>query len=139
MVVVAYGHHPTNKEGMNMSASTVDWGAPPPVQRGQRKSKYDPIVEELKQKPGKFALVMQNVNSASAKVLTQRGCKITTRSTGAGDSRVNVWAMWPEDAPQDEDAEATDVQVKARPKKMATKAKATKAPAAGKLPRARKS
>lgn len=125
-----------------MSASTVDWGAPPPVQRGKRKSKYDPIIEELKKKPGKFAMVMTNVNSASAKFLTQRGCKITTRSVGDGTTRVNVWAMWPEDAPADDEAveaaPAADVQVKARPKKMASKAAPAKAPAAANKPKPRK-
>jgi len=50
--------------------------------------------------PGSWALVMEHANPASAKVFTNHGCEITTRADGNG--RVNVWAMYPDDADGDE-------------------------------------
>lgn len=108
--------------------SDLEWGTPPPVNRGHRRSKYDPIVEALKNNPGKYAMVMEGVNSASAKVLVQRGCKITTRSLGDGTNRVNVWAMYPTDGPDaatgDDGDDAEVLQAEVTIKRPAKKAAA---------------
>lgn len=86
----------------------LQWTDPPAVKRGQRESKFDPTIESLKENPGNWALVLEDVNSASARIFAKKGCKITTRSTGEADEdgksngRVNVWAMFPDgDTPED--------------------------------------
>lgn len=93
------------------------WEDPPEVKRGQRPSKYQPIIDSVKAKPNTWALVMENVNAASAKVFTQHGLKITTRSMGDKSGRVNVWAMFP----SDEGEAPADVEVTSKPKRTPRK------------------
>jgi hypothetical protein len=110
----------------DIDVDSLTWEPPPPVSRGQRSSKYDPIVEQLKANPGQWTQVLWNVNSASARVFIKKGCEITTRSTGDGSGRVNVWAMFP----ASQDAEATPSVPKTAAKKTTTKKAAASRPRA---------
>jgi len=87
--------------------TVIEWSEPPVIVRGQRRSKYQGIIDALMDQPGKWALVMEHANPASAKVFSNHGCEITTRADGA--NRVNVWAMYPDDA--DDDGNVTDAEV----------------------------
>jgi len=75
----------------------IEWETPPAVVRKTRRSKYDPIVDALKDNPGQWAKVMVDVNSATARVLITNGCTITTRQNGLGEGKVDVWAVFVED------------------------------------------
>jgi hypothetical protein len=90
-----------------MASDTVDtdveWSEPPTITRHKRTSKYQPKIDKLMERPGVWAKVMTNVNTASAKVFTNHGCEITTRSNGQG--KVDVWAMYPGDAEDDDSAQ----------------------------------
>lgn len=74
--------------------------SPPPVTRRvpKRKSKYDSIVENLQKDPGEEYLVLEDVTTSTARVLGEKGCEVTTRTTGK-HNRVNVWAKWPKGKP----------------------------------------
>lgn len=102
---------------MANTAETVRWEAPPEVKRGHRPSKYLPLIEEVKERPNEWALVMEGVNAASAKVFSQHGLQITTRSIGDGSGRVNVWAMYVQDEAETE----AEVEVVSKPRKSAAR------------------
>lgn len=93
-----------------IAPNVIEWSEPPVIIRGQRRSKYQGIIDALEANPDTWAKVMEHANPASAKVFTNHGCEITTRSDGNG--RVDVWAMFPSDggiADEDEDeGEAED-------------------------------
>lgn len=104
------------------------------MKRGERGSKYDGVIAELKANPGREAMVMTNVNSASARIFRDNGLTVKTRSTG--DSRkVDVYAVYngpvyngPADEQETEaatDAAAPASPVKAR-RKSAPRPKASK-------------
>lgn len=108
-------------------AEVLEWSEAPPVRRGVRGSKYDGIIDELKANPGKQALVMTNVNSASAKVFRDAGLTVTTRSMGDGTKKVNVWAVYePTEGEGDDAGEAPAPKAKkpAGKKKLASRPKA---------------
>lgn len=97
---------------------SVQWVDPPASKRGTRVSKYQPIIEAVKERPNEWALVMEDVNAASAKVFTTNGLRITTRSTGNSDGKVNVWAMYVVDDDTEADGE---VEVTSKPRKPVRK------------------
>ena len=75
-------------------AEIIDYSDPPPVTRkANRRSRYQDIIDHLKANPGKKAKVMENVNTASAKVFRTAGLKVEVRKTG-DERRVDVWAVW---------------------------------------------
>lgn len=116
---------------MSADATVIDWAEPPAVSRGARPSKFDPVIEALKEKPGEWALVLEDVNSASARVFIKKGCEITTRSTGKNDGKVNVYARFPgdsEDTPASPSPVATE-RLRKRPAAKATKSAPKKAAA----------
>lgn len=79
-------------------------GDPPPMKRkrGPRGSKYDAVVEKLKETPGEWWLVSQDVTTTTARLFKEKGCEATTRVNDATNkpNRVDVWAMWPGEKPK---------------------------------------
>lgn len=119
---------------MSGTLKPISKGSPPPVKRKvtKRKSKYDPIVAELQADPGTEYLVLEDVTTSTARVLSDKGCDVHTRTTGK-HNRVNVWASWPKGKPVSQDGEASTApkSAKATPaKKAAAKAPVKKAAAA---------
>lgn len=99
---------------------------PPPMKRasGPRGSKYDPMIEELKKKPGKWFLVCEDVTTTTSRVFKQRGCQVTSRRhEGTTKNRVDIWAMWPAENSADNQS---------KPKKTAAKKAASPRPTAKK-------
>lgn len=118
----------------NMAAlKPIKQSDPPPMTRktGPRGSKYDPVIEELKKKPGKWFLVVEDVTTTTSRVFKDRGCKVTTRrhlESTKGDHRVDVYAMWP-------NADSTPNETKPKTKAPAAK---KSSPASKKAPAARR-
>lgn len=75
---------------------------PPPIVRGsvQRTSKYDGIIEFLKENPGESYQVLTGVTVSISRGLTSRGANVVTRKSQnqSDPSIVDVWADWPIDA-----------------------------------------
>lgn len=119
---------------MSGTLKPISKGSPPPVKRKvtKRKSKYDPIVAELQSDPGTEYLVLEDVTTSTARVLSEKGCDVHTRTTGK-HNRVNVWASWPKGKPVSQD-EATSTTAPKRQAKATpvTKKAAAKAPVAKK-------
>lgn len=105
---------------------------PPPMKRktGPRASKYDPVIEELKQNPGKWFLVCEDVTTTTSRVFKDKGCKTTTRAHEGAERphRVDVWAMWPNGDGKDETSPAKKAAPAAAKKPAVKKAAATKKP-----------
>lgn len=120
---------------MSGTLKPISKGSPPPVKRRvtKRKSKYDPIVAELQADPGVEYLVLEDVTTSTARVLSEKGCDVHTRTTGR-HNRVNVWASWPVGKSPSQDGEATSDPAPKRKAKSTpvTKKVAAKAPVAKK-------
>ena len=77
--------------------SVVSWCEPPPKSRVGSTGKWQRFAEELKARPGEWALVLEDVPTRYAttgayKSLRRVGCEATTRTANGVSS---VWARWP--------------------------------------------
>ncbi len=89
--------------------SVIAWEAPPPAKYGAPRkhalrSVWRRTVEDLKLKPGEWALVCKDeppsyARESCARMLRQYGCQVRTRTTikptVTTKRRVSVWARWP--------------------------------------------
>lgn len=100
---------------------------PPPLKRnyGPRGSKYDSVIDEIKKKPGKWFVVVEDTTTTTSRVFKDKGCIVTTRGHEGSDkpNRVDVWAMWPADKPEKNEK---------RPARKSPVKKKTKRPVANK-------
>lgn len=84
-----------------MSAPLIVWGDPPPPQRA-RAGQWDPVIEQLKTRPGEWACVQRapeksraNHFASSLRKAAIRGgypLEVTQRKTAGGDH--GLWARW---------------------------------------------
>lgn len=70
----------------------MEWKDPPPATGGPR-HELDAEVDELKQHPGRWALVRENCVASARDAYVRRGCETTTRAAGGG--KFNLYARWP--------------------------------------------
>jgi len=76
------------------NAVTLSWGTPPPSKRGRR-SKWLPILEQVKTKPNEWAKVGEfSVSTAGAlrKQYGALGFEFTSRGTSKG--RADLWVRY---------------------------------------------
>ena len=75
----------------------MEWTAPPPARRHKtaiRGREIDEYVEQLKSRPGQWALVSTGKTSDGGKVAyKRRGCEVTVR--GASGGPYDIYARWP--------------------------------------------
>ncbi len=74
----------------------MDW-RDPPLSTGRRSNATDQIVAELKQHPGRWALVDHGSTNLATK-WRARGCEVVYRRNGDNVNRVDIYARWPEEA-----------------------------------------
>jgi hypothetical protein len=75
-------------------AADLIWKTPPSARRGRRPDDvYDRMVEKLKGRPGKWALVAEKVKSPNGTaVWKRRGCQ--TQSRIRPDGGYDIYARW---------------------------------------------
>lgn len=80
----------------------LEWSTPPGRVTGQQAARAH-IAEELKQRPGKWALVETDVAASTRKSWQRLGCEATTRRRVEGDGSTafthDVYARWPKPTP----------------------------------------
>ncbi|UOR02014.1 hypothetical protein MUN77_01390 [Leucobacter allii] len=70
------------------------WEAPPKTRRG-RESTWDPVVAELKTRPGEWAVVKQDCSASTADYLKRTYPGLEVRSRGVKNSRAErIYARW---------------------------------------------
>lgn len=75
----------------------LKWTTPPPSKKGKRETKYQPLIDQLKDKPGEWALVIEGKTAASARPFQKAGCEVTTRTIeGQPKNIVDIYARFPE-------------------------------------------
>jgi hypothetical protein len=76
--------------------SKMEWGELPTPRRSSTGVKYAKLRDELKQRPGKWAMVYEGPRRSSVAVymgLRRNGCEAHTHTVG-GKKDVQVWARW---------------------------------------------
>jgi hypothetical protein len=97
----------------------LEWMNPP--SRRSDTTEYEPIVELLKQNPGKWARIRKDWKTTSGPTgLRNSGCEVTTRRN-ADKKTWSVYARWPLTK-----AKATEQGAEAKPKAVAPPAPDTK-------------
>lgn len=72
----------------------MKWQAPP--ERGPHGHELAKRIAELKQRPGTWALVEENVAQSSREKYKRRGCDTRNVQNGYEHGRVDIYARWPE-------------------------------------------
>ena len=74
----------------------IKWQEPPAATSGKAaRRKYDAIVEQLKQRPGQWAVVAENVSpTISAYLKSRYGLETTTREVKNNRAKA-IYARWP--------------------------------------------
>jgi hypothetical protein len=76
--------------------SDIEWADPPPSGRsGPRRSRVRDVVDQLKQRPGQWAIVSRSVTASATTNWKRHGCETRMRRTEPGSSRVDIYARWP--------------------------------------------
>lgn len=75
----------------------VQWMTVDPPETSRRRSKWKKVADELKTRPGVWAIVHEysaaGGGSGPCTSLKRQGCEAVTRTNGDGTS--SVWARWP--------------------------------------------
>lgn len=91
-----------------MSAEPITFIGPDPppskagVKTGQPNTRWNRVVNELKTRPGEWALVGEGVSPNVQQLLKQRGCDAVTRNGRLNSARTSfvydIYACWPKES-----------------------------------------
>lgn len=83
----------------------INWKEPPPSATGRKGAAmdYDALTAEMKQHPGRWALVSEKVTPGRLNPLKRRGLEVRTVTAGLGYERgfADLYARWPESSAGD--------------------------------------
>ncbi|ALJ19541.1 hypothetical protein [Microbacterium sp. No. 7] len=77
--------------------SIIKWEEPPARKYGGgSSSKWTKVIEQLKKRPGEWALVAEGVGASLAGHLKRRGLEAVSRNAREGGANASIYARWPE-------------------------------------------